>query len=472
MTRSRGGRWALSGARTAVGVAVAAASVVGVVAAVAAPWPVVEREPVGIVVAPAAADSLAVCDGALLAAGRTSDEAGRISAAAATQPVAAAQDTAVDDIVLRSPDVEGSDGSPAFSAPPLDDVATPIAAAASVSIVSDDVSGFAADACRPPLFESWLVGGSTTTGSSALVLISNPGDVASTVDVTVFGATGAAVPPGGSGLSIAPRTQRVIPLAGLALGEESPVLRVSATGAPVRASLQSTLVRTLVPGGVDQQSAVAVPTQTQIIPGVVVTAPPGEAGASDDATVLRLLAPNAAAEATVTVTPTGSSTPALAPSTVPLEAGVPTELGLGGLAVGSYVVTVTAPAAVLAAAWQATGFGAGSDFAWFTSAPALDGATLTAVPAGPAPTLRLANAGDADATVSLRAVRGSGADRSIVVPAGGSAAIALTTASVWAVDPGASDGVHALVAFSAPNAIAGFAVWPPDTAAGAVRVYP
>lgn len=473
MTESRGRRWALTGARSVTGAVVAGAAVLAVAVGIAAPWPQVTREPVAVVAAPTPADSVVACDGAVLAAGRNSRSAVEVTVAAQPVPLVAADDAQpVEDIEMASPDVQGLDGAPAFAAPPRDRIATGLAAATSARIADEDLAGFTTDACRPPLFESWLVGGDTSTGTTDLVLLSNPGDVAATVDLTVYGAAEPAVPPGGSGVTIPARTQRVISLAGLAIGEESPVLRITATGAPVRASLQSSLVRTLVPGGLDQQSAIAAPDRLQAIPGVAVTSAPGAAGASNPATIVRVLAPTESGEATVTVTAVGSTAPVMAPSTIPVAAGSPTELELGSLAVGTYVVTVDATVPVVAATWQTTGFGAGSDFAWYTSAPSLDSPALIAVPSGPSPFLQLSNPGDDTATVTLRAVSGGGAERTIEVPAGGSAAIAVNARTVWSIDPGEVGDVHAQVTFTGVGALAGMAVWPSDAAAAPVLVYP
>ncbi|WP_448887346.1 DUF5719 family protein, partial [Enterobacter hormaechei] len=109
-----------------------------------------------------------------------------------------------------------------------------------------------ASACRPPLAESWLVAGASTTGANDLVVLANPGDVAATVQLSVYGANGVSTPPSGAGLVVPARGQRVVPLAGLLLGEASPVVRIVATGAPVQAYLQASLTRTLLPGGSDQ----------------------------------------------------------------------------------------------------------------------------------------------------------------------------------------------------------------------------
>ncbi len=153
------------------------------------------------------------------------------------------------------------------------------------------------------------------------------------------------VPTGGTDLVVAPGAQIVVPLAGLLLGEESPVIRVTATGAPVQAALQTSITRTLVPGGVDQVGAIAIAEASQVIPGVVVTQNPGADGASDAATKVRILSPNADTTATITAVPIGASQQAPAPTTVPLTAGLPTEVELGGLAVGQYTIEVSAEAA-------------------------------------------------------------------------------------------------------------------------------
>ena len=113
-------------------------------------------------------------------------------------------------------------------------------------------------------------------------------------------------PPSGTGIVVPAGAQRVLPLAGLALGEQSPVIRVTSAEAPVQAALQASITRTLVPGGVDQVGATSAPSESQVIPAFSVTTRPGDAGASDTTTLLRLLAPSAGAEASVTVSRVGA----------------------------------------------------------------------------------------------------------------------------------------------------------------------
>src|SRR5690606_38362759 len=86
---------------------------------------------------------------------------------------------------------------------------------------------------------------------------------------------------------------------------------------------------------------------------------------------------------------------------VPLEAAIPAEVNLDGLAAGVYSVSVEADSSLVGAVWQSTGVTPGSDFAWMTQAPEITGEVFVSVPAGPAPRLHLVNRGDEDVTATL-----------------------------------------------------------------------
>ncbi|WP_292824575.1 DUF5719 family protein [Microbacterium sp.] len=465
-------RRATTSVRVLAGTLMAVAFVVAVVTAVSVPWPTVAREPVAVTATPAPSASILVCTGGLLALGRELEDAGRlVTAAPQTVTIGVAPgDPAPTTQPLGSPAADGTAPATAVVAEPIDGAQADVAASGSSTVSADDLRGFAASACRPALMESWLVGGSAATGAADVVLLANPGTVPASVQLTVFGAGGAVMPTGGSDLAVAPGAQIVIPLAGLLLGEESPVIRVTATGAPVQAALQASITRTLLPGGVDQVGAIAVAAPDQVIPGVAVTQNPGADGASDAATLVRILSPNADTTATIAVTPIGASAEAPAATTVPLTAGMPTEVELGALAVGQYTVEVSAEEAVLAAVWQTTGFGEGSDFAWYAAAPAVSAPTLFATPPGPAPVLALANPTDEAITVAVDAVDGSFTTR-VTVAAGGSDSVRLSAQSVYRLDTGGG-GIRAGVSQSGDGALAGFAVWPSDAAAQQITVYP
>lgn len=471
-------RWATTSARMLIGTVVSIAAAVAVVTAVSLPWPTLQREPISVAAVPAPAASVAACDGGLLAIGRDPTDADALVAAApqsVTSGVSADAPAPAEDR-LEVPGV--GPGPVVFTAPPQDRQRVDVAAAGAATVAEADLTGFAASACRPPLLESWLIGGSGLTGAADLVLLANPGTVAATVQLTVYGVGGPQTPPGTSDLVVSPGTQRVVPLAGIALDEASPVIRVSAVGAPIHASLQTSITRTLTPGGVDQVDPVRQPALVQTITGVTVTRPEeapatsaGDASAeiAQSATVLRLLAPSAASTATVTVTAVGRAEPALEPQPVSLEAGKPLELALDGLAAGSYTVEVTADAPVIAAVWQTTGFGEGADFAWYTPSPEVGVPSLFAVPSGPPPTLTVVN--PAGEPVVITVTSEDGAFRlELTVPADGATTARLSPRTVYLVEPAAP--VHASLSFSGDGALAGIPVWPADAAAPEIIVYP
>ncbi|MFF2633891.1 DUF5719 family protein [Microbacterium sp. NPDC058021] len=459
--------WATTSARLVGGTVAAVALVAGTLTAVAVVWPTHDREAVSVLAVPAPSESVAACPGGLLAIGRDASVAGAIALAAAPRVVfdtgAGQPDAAVEPLVV--PTVEGSTPD-AFTAPPAADTRTDLVAASSATVAAEDLSGFAAASCLPPLLESWIVGGATTTGYSGLLLLSNPGSVPADVQVTAYGAAGPQSPPAGR-FVVAPGTQRVVPLAALARDEKSPVLQIISTGAPVQATLQTSITRTLLAGGVDQVAPVIAPATDQTIPAVAVTAAPGVEGASDPATIVRLLAPSTSTAATVTVRSGGQT---VSTSEVPLEAGLPLELDLGGLEVGTYSVHVHSDAAVVAAVWSTTGFGEGDDFAWHAAAPRIEAGTLAAVAAGPSPTLAIANDGSDQVAVTLTADAGAGAAQEVSVPAGSTVRVVVDPDAVYRLE--ASGPVQAAVGYAGDGALASYPLWPADAAASPLLVHP
>lgn len=466
-------RWATTSTRLLAGTVVSVAAVVAVVTAVTLPWPVVAEEPASISAQPAPAASVVACDGPLLTVGRDVTQADAVtvlSSQRVTSGVDQGAEPAEETVLVLEGQESGDDGPKVFTAEPDGRQRVDVAAAGSAVASDDDLAGFAASACRPPLLESWLVGGSGETGAADLVLLSNPGVVPATVQLTVYGATGEQAPPGGTDIVVAPGTQRVIPLAGLVLGEASPVVRVTAAGAPVHASLQASITRTLTPGGVEQVGAIPEPLDALTITGIAVTRSPGEEGASEVATVLRMLAPSVDTTASITVTPVGREEPALDPEDVPLGAGQPVEVDLRGLPVGSYTVRIEADAPLVAAVWQATGFDEGDDFAWYTPSPVVSVPSLFATPSGPPPALTLVNPDDEPVDVSVASDDGS-YRLDVSVPANGSMTARLSPRTVYVLDPGSGE-IRAGLSLTGDGALAGMPVWPADAAAPDIVVYP
>lgn len=471
MNDRRGLRWATTGVRFLAGAAVSVAAVAAVAVAVPLAWPSVVVAPVAVKATPAPQDTVLACNGSLLALGRDLADAGQIVSAADQRITAAVAPGGADpsQATIAGPN-DVVEGPVVVTAPPVGRQRTDAAASGSSTASDEDLSGYAASACRPPLMQSWLVGGSASTGAADLVVLANPGRVAATVELTTYGADGVLAPAGGSNLVIPAGSQRVVPLAGLLLGEESPVVRVMATGAPVQASLQASITRTLTAGGVDQVGSIAAADTRQVIAGVAVTGAPSTGDDPTASTRVRILAPGADTSATVTVREVGSTDPAVEPSTVPLLADVPTEVELAGLSEGVYTITVDAGAPVVSAVWQTTGFGEGDDFAWYVPAPEITGSSMFAAPAGPRPLLVVANTGDVAATVTVTSVDGSTETR-LEVDAGSSASVRLRSLTTYSLSD-IGGGVHAALSLTRGNGLAGFPVWAADAASPAITVYP
>jgi hypothetical protein len=468
MTDRRMLRIATTGARVLAGVLASAVFVIGVVTAVVIPWPTHTQKPVSVTATPAPTDTVLVCGGPLLALGRNAQNAAALAVAAPERLTTAAPagQPAPRQSAVQIPAVSNG-GAPVLTAPPVGSARSVISGAGSATVQSDDLTGFAASSCQEPRLESWLVGGATTTGASDLVRLANPGTVPATVQLTVYGATGRQVPPGGT-LVVPPGTERVVPLAGLILGEQAPVVHVSASGAPVRAALQASITRTLVAGGVDQVSAVPTAERTQIIPGVTVAASPAQASNESPTAVLRLLSATSTTTATVTVLTTSGAPESH--QSVPLKAGVPAEVALSDLAPGRHTVRIDSDGRIVAAVWSTTGFAAGSDFAWYPAAPEVSASTLVTVPEGPSTVLSIVNPGTKPAVVTLTPVDGSAA-RSLTIPAGQTLDVSVPNRLSFTLDP--KDGAHvrAALTLTGSGALADIPVWPGAAAAASIDVY-
>lgn len=457
-------RLVATGARLVAGVVVSAACVAGAVIAIPAAWPTIAHTPAHSTVKPVAGDTLLSCTGSFLALGRDAAQASQLSVAGSPNLVsgASAGETLTPGELGMS-DVVGATSAPAFRASPQNRESALAAAAQSVTVSADDLSGFAASACRPPSLESWIVGGAGTTGSSDILLIANPGAVTATVTFTEYGSAGGTH---SSELVVPAGTQSTVPLVAGSAGESSPVVEVTSSGAPVRAALQSSLIRTLDPVGIDVQDAIAQPQKDFSLLGVRAVV-----GSDDDdnaSTAVRLLAPDA--DATVTLQPRNAANGSKIgePKTVKLTAGQVGSVNFSALKPGLYAIDVTASNPVVAAAWQTTGSAKGSDFAWMTPAPVITGTTAFAVADGPAPQLHLQNASDQATTVELTPIDG-GATQRVTLEPDGAATVTVSASTTYSLS--SPTAVRGAVVYSGIGRLAGYPVWATDAAAAPITVY-
>lgn len=118
-------------------------------------------------------------------------------------------------------------------------------------VASPRMNGLTAAACQRADNEQWLVGGDTTTGREALLLLANTGSVDSTVNLEIYSEAGQVKAPGLTGISVANHSTLVVPLASLIPKTKTFVTRVLSTGGAIAAFIQQKAVRGLSAQGVD-----------------------------------------------------------------------------------------------------------------------------------------------------------------------------------------------------------------------------
>lgn len=220
-----------------------------------------------------------------------------------------------------------------------------LAAVASGLVTAGDLRGLLAATCLAPAADAWLAGGSTAVGSTADLVLVNPGATTAEVTLAAWGPNGPVDLPAATQL-VGAHTRKVVHLGGAAPEQRSLVVHVATTGGQVAAWLQDGALRGFTPAGAELVVPAAAPAPRAVVPGVLV----GDSTAdSPDAPVLRLLAPGPDG-ASARLTLLGADGPVELPgaTAVELPAGQVTDLPLGGLPAGAYTVVVDAAVPVVA----------------------------------------------------------------------------------------------------------------------------
>ncbi len=224
----------------------------------------------------------------------------------------------------------------------------PVWASVSSVTTEGDLRGLAAATCARPGVEHWLVGGTTTVGSSTQLVIQNPGRTPATVTIDVWGPTGPVAVTGGAQRLIRPGAEVVTLVEAVAPQLSRVVVRVTAAGGLVTTYLQQNSLDGLVPQGVDFVVPGAPPSKGQVISSVLSL---GEEVDDPRAPRLRVLAQEAGMARVVAYGKDGM-VPLRGAEAIDLEAGVVSEISLGGLPSGSYAIAVTGDVSLVAAAYQ------------------------------------------------------------------------------------------------------------------------
>lgn len=425
------------------------------------PWPKYGVSAPVALVNPTSDDQLKACPGPLLALGIDPTQVNVASSFGPTTLESSGDDTQQ----LETEDPAASiNGAPVALSAPAD--GEPLAGAQAQIAAIETLSGLAAATCSRPTAEAWLVGGGTELGRTTLLMLANPTEVAAKVTISLFGSEGPIEAVGLDQIVVEPGEQQVLPLAGFAIDEKSPVVHVSSEGGRIAAALQFDQIEGLTPEGSEYIAPGAQPATVLSIPGVVVDASQGSAEHQehDDGTAtLRILAPGDT-DATVKVSVQGDSGAPGAQFTTDVVAGVVANFSLAGLTPGTYSVTVTGDAPLVAAVSSSVTAAEGTDLAWFASVDALAGAATFAVPNVAPATLHLTNPTESDANVTLSGP----ASKEVVVPAQSSISVVVES-GIWKMEGTA--GLLGSVSLQSPGRLASYPVPGPNAEDATVSIY-
>ena len=311
-----------------------------------------------------------------------------------------------------------------------------------------NLSGLAATNCMRPTNDAWLVGGDTTAGRETLLILVNPSNVDSSVNLELYGPTGKVVASGLSSISAPKSKTTVIPISSLVPDSSTFSVHVEASGGALGVWLQTRTVRGLLAGGVDYVAAASDPSNNQVIPGVfirgsVAAARLAKANSAylDLAPVLRIQNPN---NDQVTVTGQLLGTTATTFGTVIQQVIPPNstvDIPIEGLSDGDYSAFVDSSLPVRAAIRLNRTIGTGTDLAWLPAVTPTTERVVTSAPAGSITKLSIANPGNklAQVTVSGKAYK---------VAAQSSISIVFTPGTSWSISSDQQVAASAVIDFA------------------------
>lgn len=195
-----------------------------------------------------------------------------------------------------------------------------------------DIEGWSAVTCAQPRFDQWLVGGATTLGSSARLVLTNPSAAPTEATVTVYGALGqvedSAVVP------VAPGEQADRLLEGVALEQPSIVVRVEASGPGVVATLQDSRLNGFQPAGTSWVGASDL-AEHLVVPAMGL-------GVAEATSTLRMLAPEGATVDLTLVSEQGVEAWSTGEA-LTLEPGEVTDIAVPAGSLGALEIDASAP---------------------------------------------------------------------------------------------------------------------------------
>lgn len=238
-----------------------------------------------------------------------------------------------------------------FATGPTVDVDGGIASDAPIAATTErvgggDIAGLAAVTCVRPSLDQWLVGGATTVGASARLVLTNPAAAPVEVTVTPYGPIESGTEP--IVIVVGPQSQKSTLLEGVIPENPALALNITSTGTGVVAHVQDSRLNGFEPAGTDWVTRTADPATSIVIPAVGPSDPTVEGGSAR----VSLLAPTGAKVSLTLVTKDGiREWPGTAG--LVLDPGVVTEVSVPSLTAGAVEVNADAPVVAAAVSYVA-----------------------------------------------------------------------------------------------------------------------
>ena len=290
---------------------------------------------------------------------------------------------------VSEPDGSNAQGSSLLNIVQLDSVAT------------DRMRGLLGATCQRPRSEFWIVGGDTTTGREAILVLDNPSEIDATVELELVASSGVLSVPGLTGISVPSGKSIALPLNALTAKNPTFSVHVKARGGAVAGWIQQKTVRGTVAGGADLIAPTASAAKNLVIPGFFVR------GAKDaaklqtsnqdfaDLTDLVRITNPSKSEASVVVQVIGATASTFGTVVqAKVAANSTIDLPISGLSDGDYAIFIQSSRDVLAAAkLNRTGLASKqiTDFAWLPAVDSSGGERTFVVPKVGISKLALAN---------------------------------------------------------------------------------
>jgi hypothetical protein len=293
------------------------------------------------------------------------------------------------------------------------DQGSELLAANQIQFATDkSIKGLLAAPCLRPQSEFWFIGGSTAIGREALLILTNPTSIDSTVDLEIFTENGTSNSSGLSGISVPANKTTVVPISAFVLRAESIAVHVVSRGGSITALLQQKAVRGNSASGADYVSPSPQASSKSIIPGILIrgskySAKFKAAGEkySDVEQMLRVFVPGKK-DATITFQVLGTTSETFGTVlSVTAVAGKVTDFPITGLADGDYFGILDSSVPVNSSVRlvrSKTISGPYTDFSWINPAEGFITPRHIAIPKAGISKLSVTNPSDKPTTISIK----------------------------------------------------------------------